>query len=725
MTLALIMKLREHVGLLIGIIGVAIVSFLLMDAVNSSTNLFGNRQQNSIGSVEGEEVDIQDFNRYSDYVKSRISYFNRLWLDPNFSFTEDQLAQIRNSAWDEYVLNRVISKEAHALGLTVTPEEIDNRFYSPAPLREVSDFYYTIYPNAQAEGFNPETLRQLVEQILSFDLNDRQQQALREYYDVLRQYIAEQVLRSKYLALFSKSVFVPDWEAALAYKHTNETFDLSYITLPYSLINDADVAISDEDLEEYLADHRSEFSNKASVSFKYVIFDILPTREDSMEALNFVNEKIAKIKESGRDSLYVRQYSETPYNRGYFPQDEIETMIADSLFKVEPGTFIGPYLENGRYRVARVLDRKVLPDSVRVRTVFINRANYADADSMKLKMDEVRAAYEAGIPFDTLVARYSEDPSSISKGGDLGWFKPSNPTLTYDIYRKLFFQNNTGDVFESESPNGINFMEITGRGDEKEMVKYYILDREINPGEHTRNKVYAEVSRFATVYATSDSFDKGIEVFELTPRIAKDIPADAYKLPGINVSAREIIRWGLEAEPGEVKMFNNFEPTDDKYVIVQVTSVNTGEEPSVENLRPLLTQKVLREKKAAMLSDQMKTAMTGSSSLEQIAANLENSEVKTANSLTFNTQVIPGLGKDLAVIGSGYGIPKDVISDPFDGDRGVYIIQKTDMNELEIPEDLSVFKSQMENLLNNRFGNTLLQYMLDNADVSDTRYKYF
>jgi len=86
MTLALIMKLRQHVGLLIGIIGVAIVSFLLMDAVNSSTNLFGNRHQNTIGSVEGQEIDIQDFNRYSDYVKSRISYFNRLWLDPNFSF---------------------------------------------------------------------------------------------------------------------------------------------------------------------------------------------------------------------------------------------------------------------------------------------------------------------------------------------------------------------------------------------------------------------------------------------------------------------------------------------------------------------------------------------------------------------------------------------------------------------------------------------------------------
>lgn len=725
MTLALIMKLRQHVGLLIGIIGVAIVSFLLMDAVNSSTNLFGNRHQNTIGSVEGQEIDIQDFNRYSDYVKSRISYFNRLWLDPNFSFTEDQLAQIRNSAWDEYVLNKVISKEAQALGLTVTPEEIDNRFYSPAPLREVQDFYYTIYPKAQAEGYNPETLRQLVEQILSFDLNDRQQQALREYYDVLRQYIAEQVLRSKYLALFSKSVFVPDWEAALAYKHTNETFDLSYITLPYTLINDADVTVNDDDLEAYLADHRSEFSNKASVSFKYVIFDIIPTREDSLEALNFVKEKKAKIEESGRDSLYVRQYSETPYNRGYFPKDEIETMVADSLFTVEPGTFIGPYLENGRYRIARVLDRKVLPDSVRVRTVFLNRANYSDADSMKLKMDEVRAAYEAGTPFDTLVARYSEDPSSISKGGDLGWFKPSNATLTYDIYRNLFFQNAIGDVFESESPNGINFMEITGRGDEKEMVKYYILDRSIDPGEHTRNQVYAEVSRFATVYATPDSFEKGIEVFELTPRIAKDIPADAYKLPGINVSARDIIRWGLEAKPSEVKMFNNFEPTDDKYVIVQVTSVNTGEEPTVENLRPLLTQKVLREKKAALLMDQMKTAMSGSSSLDQIAANLENSDVKTANGLTFNTQVIPGLGKDLAVIGTGYGIPKDVISDPFDGDRGVYIIQKTDMNEVEIPEDLSVLKSQMENLLNNRFGNTLLQYMLDNADVKDTRYKYF
>lgn len=725
MTLAVFMKMRQRVGLLVGIIGVAIVSFLLMDALSSSTNLTGGQDENVIGSVEGETISAPEFDNYYEYVKDRITYFTGRWTDPSLTYTEDQLYQIRNSAWNEYVAQKIVRNHANELGMTVTSEEVDNRMYSTQPMQQVRDFYFQVYPNAESEGFNPQTLRQVVQQIQSFGMESREQQELLNYYQNLRRYVSEQVLMSKFNNLFSKSIVIPDWQAELSYLRNNHTFDISYLSKSYDEVDESEIDVSDPDLRKYLSDHDKEFESTPSVNLKYVIFDIQPTGRDSMAALSYVEEKFEEIRNSGRDSIYVSNYSETDFNRGYTPKDEILTKMADSLFSVEPGTFIGPYLEDGRYRVAKLMDRAMVPDSVRVRTVFVNNQSYSTEDSVKLMIDSVQSLYAQGVPFDSLALRFSDETQSAQQGGDLGWFKPSNNTLTWDIYNKIFFKYDEGEVFTSENPNGINFMQITDKGEATEMVKHYILDRSISPGPQTRDSIYSIASSFASQYANPDSFEAGIKSQRINARTAREIAVNDYELPGIDVSAREIIRWAFEAEPQEVKMFRSFEPTDDKYIIAQVTSIRKEDEKTVDAFRPLLTDKATRQKKAQILKEQFNAALEGANDIEQVAANLENATVKQANAITFNAQSISEAGNEPRLAGAASGLEVGTLSYPVEGNLGVYIVQKMDESEVTVPEDLFVQRSQLRSRLRTEFGNQLLQHLQQAANTTDKRYKYY
>jgi len=63
--MGLMTSLRNRAGLVIFVIGLAIVAFLLGDAISVGTP-FWQRSQNEVGSINGEGIDYQNFNGQVD-----------------------------------------------------------------------------------------------------------------------------------------------------------------------------------------------------------------------------------------------------------------------------------------------------------------------------------------------------------------------------------------------------------------------------------------------------------------------------------------------------------------------------------------------------------------------------------------------------------------------------------------------------------------------------------
>lgn len=722
MTLAVIMQMRKRVGLLIGIIGVAIVAFLMMDAINSSSNLFDSGTQNIIGEINGEEVGYEAFNAKDKQVEKQFLYFQGNWQNPEFTgFTEEERIQMRNFAWNEFVLNNLLYDQYLSLGLTVTEQEINNQFASNNPRGEVRNFYQQVVDGSGA--YNPQQMTAVIQQVEALSPQDPNY-AIKDFFLQLKDLLRQEILRNKYQQLFTKSIFVPQWKAQQDYMMANSTADLKIVGLQYTTLQNENIEPSEAELATYLKENKAQYQSPATRDIEYVIFNILPSQEDSMEALSFVNEKWAQIEKNGRDSIYINQYSETRFSSAYFTQDEILTQVADSLFQVEPGTVIGPYLEDGKYRITKLYDRENLPDSVRVRHVFADYRQLSREDARGL-IDSVQLMYNQGMSFDSLVIKYSTDQASVQTGGDLGYLSPSG-NINRPIFNAIFRNNEVGTPFVVESPAGVHFMEITERGEEKEMVKYNVLDRSIRPGTNTRDSIYTLASRFYTKYGTPDSFDAGVTAFNLVKRFGDNLTGSEVSLGGMGVPAREIFRWAFEEETpvGSVQLFKNYESIDNKYVIAKLVNTTTADDPTVDGFREELRAAVIQEKKAEQLTNQLATAAAGASSLDQVAQKL-GVDVQSSNGVSFKTQFIDGIGSEPIIAAVGNGLPVNAISKPVAGQYGVYLIQKTAENEAASQQDYTVTRNQLRSALSNRFGQNFLDQLRAAAEVTDMRYRFY
>ncbi|MCS6819437.1 MAG: SurA N-terminal domain-containing protein, partial [Chitinophagales bacterium] len=67
--MAIIGSIRKRSGLLVAVIGLSILGFLLMDALNSNTSVLRGGRRDTLGKVNGEKILYADFvRRYEDAV---------------------------------------------------------------------------------------------------------------------------------------------------------------------------------------------------------------------------------------------------------------------------------------------------------------------------------------------------------------------------------------------------------------------------------------------------------------------------------------------------------------------------------------------------------------------------------------------------------------------------------------------------------------------------------
>src|SRR6185436_4017907 len=123
---------------------------------------------------------------------------------------------------------------------------------------------------------------------------------------------------------------------------------------------------------------------------EYVSFDVKPSDEDKAASMEWINKKKEEFAVATNDSLFVNQYSDTPFNKTYHKKGTLSPGLDTVVFTANTGTLFGPYSEQDSYKLAKVMDSKMVPDSVKARHILIKIENN-DTTAAKNKADSLKA----------------------------------------------------------------------------------------------------------------------------------------------------------------------------------------------------------------------------------------------------------------------------------------------------------------------------------------------
>lgn len=194
--MSIIQTIRDKgTAIVIGVIALSLIGFLLMDAGSGSATLFGGKNSTTIGVINGEDIELDEFNAK---VKEAEAQY------PNTSGGIRQ--QIMEGVWDQMVAERIVASEFQKLGLSFTPKEMTAVMFSndaPQQLKQAfTDPQTGQYDIAKAQQWWAETKKQK---------NQEQRQALNS------QVIEPMKLNSlytKYTSMIAASIYTPSWMIA-------------------------------------------------------------------------------------------------------------------------------------------------------------------------------------------------------------------------------------------------------------------------------------------------------------------------------------------------------------------------------------------------------------------------------------------------------------------------------------------------------------------------------
>ena len=118
--MATLERIRQRSGLLIIIIGLAMLAFILTDLLNSGGSVLRG-SANVVGRVNGTPIEYTEFNSKMDQLETQVKSQNPQQAQ---FITRKQLA---DGVWDEFLRDNILGEQYDDLGFEITPDELYER----------------------------------------------------------------------------------------------------------------------------------------------------------------------------------------------------------------------------------------------------------------------------------------------------------------------------------------------------------------------------------------------------------------------------------------------------------------------------------------------------------------------------------------------------------------------------------------------------------------------
>ncbi len=713
--MAAIGKIRSWGPVLVIVIGLALFAFIAEELFRSCEST-KNQERQQVGEVLGKKIDVQEFQKlldeYQDVIKMTQGRDN---------LTDEELNQVKDMVWNQFVQTSIIENEASKLGLTVTDEEMQNILKAGTnPMLTQTPFV-----NQQTGRFDVNMLKKFLAEYKNVKSTNpqlaEQYESLHNFWTFIEKNIRQQTLAQKYQNLLASCLLSNPVSAKKAYENDNIESNIQLVSFPYADINDNKVQVTDADISAKYDELKQQFKQLAETrDIKYVDVQVVASAEDRVALNKSIADFSSQLATAADPSEVIRKsmsfvpYLGIPQTKAAFPSD-----IAAKLDSMAVGTVSAPVenKEDNTINVIKLIAKQSLADSIQFRAIQVGGDDVLEARRVA---DSIYTALQGGADFEALAKKYGQT-------GEKNWLTSaqyqSAPSMDKDTREYI-------RVLNSAALNATTNLEMTTSNmiiqvlDRKGFTDKYtaaVIKKSIDFSKDTYSAAFNKFSQFVSENQTIEAMEKNAAKYGYKVQERQGVSNAEHNIAGIR-STREAMKWLFDAKKNAVSPLYEC-GNNDHLLVLALTEITPKGYISKSNAQvaQYLKSEVLKDKKAAQIMEKIK----GVKSVAE--AQKKGGKVSDVNQITFSAPVFisetgasePALSGAVAATAQG-----KFSAAPVKGNAGVYLFQVKSKNTRTQEYKEGVYEMSLKQKALQYAGN-FMQELFVKANVKDNRYLFF
>ena len=708
--MAILNSIRKRGVFLIIIIALALFSFILADVIRNG-GFSSEKSLTTVATINGESLTRDIFMKQVEITQRNLG-------------ENGTTAQAMNLVWDRELRNVLQQQQYDALGLAAQKEQLEESLrvgLASNPTFQDTDGIYSTQKVQEYIATVKATNPTAYQQWLDYENNLKSGALQTTYYNMIKAGM--------------KSTLT---EGEQEYRYQNDKINMQYVYVPYTSIPDADVSVTDSEIEAYIRKNAADYEQTPQVDVQFVSFSEAPSDTDIADAetaitsllkdrevynSNIKATEVLKGLENTQDyQNFINDNSDVPFQDRYFFKSDIPQAIAEDLFATPLNGIYGPYTLGDNNNISKVIGITQMPDSVQSRHILIRyQGSFRASDAITRSKEDAKSMADSIArvlkrnkkKFEAIAKTLSDDKSNSDKGGDLGYVGPGKMTKDFNDF---IFDNKTGTLGVVETEFGFHVVEVQEQKNKQKAMKFATISKEIEASEKTLNEVFANASRFELAAQKGD-FSQIAKEQELAVKPVNKIGALDATIPGVG-NNRSIVNWafGEDASVGDVKRFNIL----DGYVVVQLTRRSPKGLMSIAEASALVMPKL----RNALKAKQIIAGISSGDDLDAVASS-QGVSVQNATAITLAAPTIPGAGAEPEVVGAAFAKAAGETTRLITGEKGVFKVRVTAVNNAPALENYASFAKQLNSAATPAVNTKVYQALKNAAEIEDNRANFF
>ena len=332
----------------------------------SITDIFGGRQGNEVGSLNGKPILFEDFNQL---VSNEI---NRLDQQSGRLISDEEREYIRAVVWERLIADLIVQEQIKKNKIVVGDEEVLFQMKNnPPPFLQNSDAF---------QSFGRFDLEKYLDAVLNPNQIDWKP--------------IEDFMQNVYLPSYKLQQYVSN-AAAISSNDVLEDYKKRFLNYKVEILHVTEKAIdqdfynglladrpSDDELLNLYNENISDYDQPELRYLKYVKWPIKSNATDTLRVKLEAEDLIFRLNDGEDFAVLANTYTEDPSNSadpqnlkggnlGWFNKGQLLPEFEIASFEAEKGSIVGPILTEYGYHVIKVNDKRTVDSNEQVNASHI------------------------------------------------------------------------------------------------------------------------------------------------------------------------------------------------------------------------------------------------------------------------------------------------------------------------------------------------------------------